>query len=70
MFSFHSNSYYFKKQNRKVGCQMSYHKQMSKVLELQGMTKTAAQGGLTSNLSFICKEKSTISVFTCLPGQQ
>lgn len=49
---------------------MSYNKQMSKVLELQGMTQTKGLSGLTSNLSFICKEKSTISVFTCLPGQQ
>ncbi|MBZ4226346.1 class III lanthipeptide [Bacillus wiedmannii] len=49
---------------------MSYNKQMSKVLELQEMKKTTGQGGLTSNLSLVCKEKSTISVFTCLPGQQ
>ncbi|MBE7099941.1 MULTISPECIES: class III lanthipeptide [Bacillus cereus group] len=49
---------------------MSYNKQMSKVLELQEMKKAATSGGLTSNLSFICKEKSTISLFTCLPGQQ
>ncbi|WP_242225014.1 class III lanthipeptide [Bacillus cereus group sp. BfR-BA-01380] len=46
---------------------MSYNQQMAKVLELQEMKKTAVQGGLTSNLSFICKKESTISVFTCLP---
>ncbi|MEW5593623.1 class III lanthipeptide [Peribacillus frigoritolerans] len=46
---------------------MSYNKQMSNVLNLQKM-KNSSSLGLTSNLSFACKEYSTVSLFLCVPG--
>ncbi|WP_205413788.1 class III lanthipeptide [Priestia megaterium] len=48
---------------------MSYHKQMSNILQLQKM-KNSSSLDLTSNLSVVCKEKSTISFFLCLPNEQ
>jgi hypothetical protein len=48
---------------------MSYHKQMSNILQLQKM-KNPSSLDLTSNLSMACKEKSTISLFLCIPNQQ
>ncbi|MCR6109722.1 hypothetical protein HXA35_05135 [Bacillus sp. A301a_S52] len=45
---------------------MSNKDEMNSVLCLQKM-KNAVSNSYTSNLSFICKEKSTISAFLCVP---
>ncbi|WP_211237406.1 class III lanthipeptide [Paucisalibacillus globulus] len=39
---------------------------MEKVLKLQKMEQSFF-GGLTSNLSFVCKKESTLSLFLCVP---
>ncbi len=46
---------------------MSYNQQKEKVLKLQKMENNFFNG-LTSNLSFVCKEESTISLFMCVPA--
>ncbi len=45
---------------------MSYNLQKENVLKLQKM-KSDTINNLTSNLSFICKVESTISLFMCVP---
>ncbi|UOQ49762.1 class III lanthipeptide [Gracilibacillus caseinilyticus] len=45
---------------------MSQKEDMHNVLNLQKM-KNTQRNALTSNLSVICKEESTISLFACLP---
>lgn len=40
------------------------------LLGMQSITKemSSSSPGLASNLSFVCKQQSTISIATCLPG--
>lgn len=45
---------------------MSYSQQKENVLKLQKMENSSINN-LTSNLSFICKVDSTISLFMCVP---
>lgn len=46
---------------------MSRKNEMHNVLELQKMRNLISHD-LTSNLSFVCKERSTLSLFLCVPN--
>lgn len=46
---------------------MSYQKRMDSVLRLQQLSTKDGKDRLDSNLSFICKVNSTISLFLCIP---
>jgi len=47
---------------------MSNKNDMNNVLGLQKMNPSFFSD-LTSNLSIVCKNQSTISLFACLPGE-